>query len=87
MNELITIVVPSCPSGFRPYPELTIEATVEEFRIIATCLRAMEKTANQFVLGWAQWSNMDMKTSYMIAPKQMNRYTKRSPKHWSHIGT
>lgn len=43
MNEHITVVVPSCPNGFKPYPELTIEATVEEFRIIATCLRAMEK--------------------------------------------
>ena len=43
MNEYITVVVPSCPSGFKPYPELTIEATVQEFRIIATCLRALEK--------------------------------------------
>ena len=43
MNEYITVVVPSCPSGFKPYPKLTIEATVQEFRIIATCLRALEK--------------------------------------------
>ena len=43
MNEYITVVVPSCPSGFKPYPELTIEATVQDFRIIATCLRALEK--------------------------------------------
>ena len=43
MNECITVVIPSCPSGFKPYPELTIEATVQEFRIIATCLRALEK--------------------------------------------
>lgn len=45
MNEIITVVVPSCPSGFKPYPELTIEATVEEFRIIATCLRALERNS------------------------------------------
>ena len=43
MDKYITVVVPSCPSGFKPYPELTIEATVQEFRIIATCLRALEK--------------------------------------------
>ena len=44
MNEIITVIVPSCPSGFKPYPELTIEATVEKLRIIATCLRTMERT-------------------------------------------
>lgn len=44
MSEPITIVVPSCPSRFKPYPELTIEATVQDFRIIATCLRAMEES-------------------------------------------
>lgn len=50
MNELITVVVPSCPSGFKPYPELIIEATVQDFRIIATCLRALEKNGEPICL-------------------------------------
>ena len=45
MNECITVVIPSCPSGFKPYPKLTIKATVQDFRIIATCLRALEKSS------------------------------------------